>query len=402
MIAKIKVNLIYCYFVSILFQSICLFNIGSFPVTVTFLFSVLLLLVSVIESFINKSIEIKKVAIFFYFLMIIGLSSVFSSGFNVLSILLYLYYLFLFVVSSHEINPVKEKWIIQVFRRILLFASFYAIYQFIAYNIVAELPLKEIIPLSFRTPNYNTVSQTWTFSVNVYRAHSFFVEPSVLSQFSAIAILLTLFFWKKEKFITNFIYIIVSTLSLILSLSGTGFIVLFIGLIYFLFKSNLSFVYKFFFVMIGFFAFVILANSELGEYYFNRFGEVSNAVTDTSGFNRFILPYRISIYTLTNKFFGYGPGLDEIAMEEFFALEKTVSSGYGKVFVELGVLGFVGLVLIFLNLYPFYKHKVPDYYGFFLVLLLILNFVSATIVLDIFWCFAVIINIKEKRVDFFD
>lgn len=390
---SIKEKLVYWYFISLLFESICLYKIGSFSITITFLFSTLLLLFSIISITISQRIEKRRLCFLAFAIGSVIINCMFAKGgpTNFSSVALHLYYILLFSVSAHKTDEKKLVHTLSIFNKLVFLFSIYAIYQFVAYNFVTILPFKEIIPEWLLTPNYNTIAKTYTFGLSLYRAHSIFLEPSLLSQYTAIAMLFLIIddnLTKKRKLL----YLITYSIAFVTSLSGTGAIILLAGFIYIIFNSGVSVKKKIVIISSSLFMLLIMLSAGYGDYYINRLSEISIESTNTSGYYRFVLPYIIGLSTIQNNFFGYGLGNDDIAMLAYNAAESRISSGYGKIFAEMGILGLCLLLFVLLLIRPRMNSKESK---LLFLIVLILNVVSANFVLSIFWCFALLLNTKR-------
>jgi len=317
-IKELKDNLIYIYFLSILFEAICLFKVSTFDVTVPFVVSLLLMLVSVLDLVLsNYKIGKRNFFIFCLFVLVIVLNLSFAKGgeTNYNSLFLHCYYIVFFFLTGHGFHKEKFDKALDRYITLVFVFSIYAIYQFVAYNFLPQLPLKELIPSALLTRNYNTIARTHFFGQVMYRGHSIFLEPSYLSQFTAVSILLLLNqarcgIWRKNFWLI----MIVNALAFATALAGTGVIILFAGMVYFLFISKMKKSMKILlFSAVGIGALLILP-TEIGSYFLSRSGEISFAKSNTSGYYRFVIPFLVAGDIITKNFFGYGMGNDELAI----------------------------------------------------------------------------------------
>lgn len=403
MIQKINNNLVIIYLFSLLLESICFFTIGDFQVTLTFLVSILLLMTSIINTIATKGnfIDTKKLLLFLAFIACISLNVLLTSyQKNITSLLLYFYYICLFLFSCHTLKYKTIRKALNAFMIIVGICGIYGLYQFIGNNFIKGLPLLELIPENLLTPRYNTFGVSYIGGVVYIRPHSIFLEPSHFSQFCSIIILISIISFINKKRDGNLfkkkisVFAMVSgIIGLISSLSGTGFILLGIGVLYIVLKSKSIKIKILFasFLIIAIFMIVINMNNNVIKYFTNRITEMSSSSNASSGNYRFILPLKISFETLYNgNLFGYGLGNDSIAMKLYKAEEASVGNGYFKIFIDMGVIGFIILLAIIFSFKP--RKLKNDFASILFVVLLVMNAVGATFMLPSFWCYAVILN----------
>lgn len=397
-ISDIKENLVYIYFISILFESICFGSFKNFDFTITFVISLVLLIFSILEFLINgMRVNKRNAKVFFAFFLVLFLSVLFSKGAatNYNSLLLYIYYSVFFLFTSHSFDRVKFDKALRIFNFLVFILSIFAIYQFIAYNFITQLPLKELIPNQFLTRNYNTIAKTSVLNRVYYRAHSIYLEPSYLSQFNAISMLLLLNQKLNGRKVKGFAWIItIDSIAFILSLSGTGVVILTAGFVFFIIGSSMKMIKKVFLMAFLLIVALIFIPTEFGSYFIYRMQEVSFNTSFTSGYIRFIIPLLVAYKVLTTNFFGYGVGNDDVALIPFNINETRIANGYGKMIAETGPLGLAAMIYLLYSLKP--KIKNEDLRLLF-VILIVLNIVSANYVISIFWTFATVLNINSEK-----
>lgn len=393
-IHSLKKILIKIMFLSVLFESICLKKIESFSITLTFFLTTILLFICIIEK-IQEKLELKKTLFVLFSIIYFLLISFFSKyTFNESSLFLYTYYLIFFLFVSNTLENEEMNSLIKTFIKLVCLFSIYAIYQFCVYNLWNFLPLKELIPSNILTPNYNTFSNILVGNKYFFRAHSIYLEPSFLSQFSAIAILLTYYCEIKNK---KLIYII-NIISMIMSLSGTGFIILIFGLFYILIMQKN---YKLFIIInlliIMCFAFIYInkdTNMDFAKYYINRMNELDFENKGSSGYYRFILPIKATGDVLRNDIFGVGAGNDIILANKYGSNESGIPNGYGKMFVEFGIFGIVFFIVIFKMLAP--NKNDSNINKILFIIIIAYCFTGGSFVQNSFWCLA-ILNLRDGR-----
>ncbi len=377
-------------------------NVGSLPLTIPFLISIVYIGVSVV-GIVKKEIVIDfRNAI--YGLVMLGVFvlafflSKYASGFA--SFALYLYYFSLPVLLDYRgFRHLRLEGLMRIFIFMMVIFSIYGIYQFLAYNFVTWLPFKELVPSFLRTDGYNTIAQTHQVIAGrqLYRAHSILDEPSTLSRMCSIAILFLLM-RRKDYSIPRFcVYLGVNAIAMALTLSGSGIIFFAVGIIvYFIVADKKS---KIWLLIAGGICLVLaipLLQTEFAKMYTSRLGELASGAENTSGFYRFRLPFRIGFDRLGEGVFGYGFGNDDIAIRLYGGLEEGIPNGFGKMFVDVGIFGLLGLVALFFFLLPTRKKytDAPEEFRAHVVLLAItaVSCLMSTFMSPIFWSYVVLMR----------
>lgn len=331
---------------SLYFEAFPIFYIGTFTVTL----SMVLIFCQMVICFANScffKIDKRKFILFFLFTFwMLFTSVVLNSDFNFLSFAYHLFYLIYFLFYSNYFGKSALRKYYNLFIRINTILALYGTYQFLAYNFV-DLPFSDIIPISFYNIYYNVSATTEIAGVVFQRAHSIFAEPSIFSQIVAITFLYTISKPMKYKRVI----ILINLIGLFCSLSGTGLIILIVGLVFYVFHKR-DFRVIFGFLILGIFlllALFFMKDLPFVNYFLRRIAEFSGTNTNTSGYFRFFLPFKIGFDSRHNFFAGFGIGNDNIAFALYQAEEENISTGLQKMFVELGILGPLFLIaLIFI------------------------------------------------------
>lgn len=331
---------------SLYFEAFPIFYIGTFTVTL----SMILIFCQIVICFINSyffKIDTRKFILFFLFsFWMLFASAVLNSDFNFQSFAYHIIYLVYFLFYSNYFGKSALRKYYNLFIRINTVFAFYGIYQFLAYNIV-DLPFPDIIPISFYNIYYNVSATTEIAGAVFQRAHSIFAEPSIFSQIAAITILYAIVKPMKYKCVI----ILINFIGLFCSLSGTGLIILIVGIVFYVFHNrNFKIIFAFFILgILLLIALAILKDLPFVNYFLRRISEFSGVNPETSGYYRFFLPFKIGFDSFHNFFAGFGIGNDNIAFTLYQAKEENISTGLQKMFVELGILGPVFLIaLIFI------------------------------------------------------
>lgn len=211
----------------------------------------------------------------------------------------------------------------------------------VALGIMQVLPFNEFItvrdflPEGWLLSGFNTSNRMDILGMSLYRSNGFFfLEPSFFSQYLAIAILLEM---ARGR---NLFLIAVFSLGMLLSLSGTGFIVLGTGLVLMAVRSAkpkqmAATLAPLILMVVG----IVYLLPSLAE----RLNELGDE--DMSGYWRFVLPfvYIFQLYgdSLRGILFGVGPGVAKNSVDTAL---MAYSSGFGKMFYEFGILGSISLI----------------------------------------------------------
>lgn len=239
-------------------------------------------------------------------------------------------------------TPVSESRFFRAVQSCLAFVAIAGILQFTAQFAGAGLfTFQGIVPEVLLLPGYNTVipmEGTWLFKSNGF----FLVEPSVFSQFMAIALIIEVLYFRRTR------YLVLFPAALVASVSGTGWIVMAAFLVHALIGMGLQGIA----VAIGT---VIVAGAALGGLAFglpdvfealaSRTDEFSRI--GTSGHERFITPWWLLEFAYSEApyaaFVGLGAGTAErLPITYGFAMNVPV-----KLMIEYGVPAMLVYVSLF-------------------------------------------------------
>lgn len=403
MINKIKQQLILFDLIAMCFNAYALFHIGSFPITLSVCITSLILIIGVAECLSGKKIPIVPFSAYLGIIILLILSSFFSKyDVDYTSSLLYLFLFSSFLFSAYQIDRKRFFLGLKFVVFIYTVLSFYGIYQFFAY--MYNLPLQDFFLKGHMVGGFNTTNLVELGHFSFYRAHSIYLEPSFLSKFAAIAIVLSLVLYKQryiEK-INLVCRIIINFCALIVSVAGTGILLLVICFFVFLIKvigkpkSNRAKLGLLFSVMLAALSLILIFCSDwvIFVYIRTRLGEIFDP--SLSGGMRFTSPYLITIFSAFRFPFGCGAGNEGFIIEEYAAAMQTpatyetFASGYAKIGCELGLFG----LFLFVVLLWTVKKKNNDILYLFVILLSI-NFLGGNLLQTDFWCWAFLLNFSE-------
>ena len=389
-------KLINIFFISQLFFLFSFGSLGSLSITIPFFVGAVYFIFSLVGVLTN-SIIIEKKSLMYYVVLILTvfLCSILSKySLNLKSFLLLIYYFSFFVLLDCRHNNDDFIKVLKSFIIISTFINFYSIYQFISYNFIKDLPFKELISENFWVKDYNTIQVTKDSNLsNLIKPHAIYAEASFLSRYSGIVLLSCYLMKKKFDKITFVFIMVVNIISLIISLSGSGIIIVMCGLIYLIIKSKKRWQILFLLLVLSL-GIIIIGNNAVINYFLGRFDELNITNNyNSSGYYRFILPLKIGIDNIQSNFLGYGIGNDDIAFNLYNAAESNISNGFGKIFVECGVLGLILMILFFILLKP--KKYSSEVFSIMLLCLVLCNFVSTFMEIT-FWSTALFIASNRK------
>jgi hypothetical protein len=193
-------------------------------------------------------------------------------------------------------------------------------------------------------PDYN-VAVPLGFGSEVMKANGFLLlEPSIFSQYVSMAVLIEVLYFKR------IVRLAVLLTALAVSFSGTGLLVLGCGacaLLLFERRAIPSAVLPI--VISAFLAIVVIAllAPQYAELFIGRSSELSS--TQTSGFLRFISPYRAlrDVAGEPRILFGFGPG----SAERFQLTYSYGVNALTKILLDYGILGFIPYVALIIVSY---------------------------------------------------
>lgn len=206
--------------------------------------------------------------------------------------------------------------------------------------------LQQIVPTDYIVPGYNFDNEL-AYGIGIYKATSFvLLEPSFLSQFCALAILIGIMLRVRTW------QLLVLAGGLASAVSGTGLVLLAAGALLLMVRApgRLRIGY----VLVGAVVPVLVLQSPIGQFLLDRQAEITTP--GTSGDARFVAPYEAAWNGLTEDptrfFFGAGPG----SVERVIPGDRITVNGTDVLYSVIPKLGFEygilagGLVALFLLL----------------------------------------------------
>lgn len=381
-------NILLCLIpIADLFSAFSLFSIGSFSFTLSF-FLMTLFIVSSFITFIFDNSPFNKNCVFFAccWLFLLLFAFIANKSSTLSSLFLYFFYIvLLFCVFNTTLKKPSKKFI-KAYTFFLFFFNFLGILQFVSQ--FSGLGYFSLTISNHMTSGYNTTNLVSIGNSNYYRAHSIYLEPSTLSQYSVISIVLAYLMLKKArkgKKAFLFFQILIGALACLLSFSGTGLILLFFSLVFLLFQCKKfkakPFISTLIFVVLGISMIGIFINSNISAAFTNRIFEFKTV--GSSSYLRFIYPYEILSKVFSSHFWGYGPGSDGYVIQFFNpglsylgyanSLVTEFSSSWAKIGSELGIFAILLLISFCFNIYRKSKNVISKFFVFVFILSLFLG-----------------------------
>lgn len=396
---QLKSSIIYFSPIALCFDAYAFFYFGTFPVTLSFICLFAILLIGIIQNVIAVStFSVKQFLIGLLLLLLIIFSILFSGFAKLNSFSLYVFFFAVFFASGY--STTKDKFYRKIKLAWVIYTVFsaYGIYQFFAY--LLNLPFQEILISGHMVVGFNRTNFVQIGSFMAKRAHSIYLEPSTLSQFSVCSIIFAGILYKNKKIGNGktFVSVIINLLALIFSVAGTGFLILMAVFAYFCVRYFVKHGWNKY-VIVG--IFIILASvlgicfldSPITNYVRARISEVLSP--QWSGGMRFTFPYYIMMDVWSTHLFGYSPGNELQAIQNYFGsigqspTFSTVASGYAKIGIDLGIFG---LILLFVLMSTLNKKSIECRYIFIFVLCI--NFVGGNLLQCYFWVYMALLNVK--------
>jgi hypothetical protein len=221
---------------------------------------------------------------------------------------------------------------------------------------------QDLLPKFLHLQGYNT---KYLLFPGFYKPNAiFFLEPSFLSQYISLAIIIEILYFKR------YIRIFTLFLGLLLTLSGTGWLLLLFGLIVFAVKSALSkktgifpifsaFLLMVFSIFLVNYTFIKLMDISIFDFLQGRIKEFFTP--NTSAHMRFIAPYvSLIIIDLSVKELVFGFGAGSVKFLKYDLPFEVAFTALPKIFLEYGILASIAY-LVFISFVTISNSKCTKY-----------------------------------------
>lgn len=396
---KLINNLVIILLISTFFDAYCLFYISSYPVTIFTIIAIILIIVCVVCNAVKHQWKIsKQECLATIFIVYTFVNYVIFSLSNLNAFLQVVFFYITFMSSKRLIKLKEFDSYISIFHRGMDLLSAYGIYQF--FGRLLGLPFTDMIISNHMVAGYNWSNTTPLLGMTVYRSNAIFREPSFFAQFLAINILFYIVaLFKGQRDRRSVMLIALNGIALLTTLSGTGFIVLGVGLlIYVFFKFRDR---RFLARSIGYFVGIILVFvivigfTPIGNYLTSRITELFVYEKDAAaGYVRFrawtsLLQGEWSKHWLVGVGIGGAKPLVEKWSTVYYALSLN---GFAKIVIELGIIGIVLWVLFILSFFWCQAKKRSDYALMIVCILLPYMICHDTFSSNVYWVFLILLN----------
>ncbi|WP_195612845.1 hypothetical protein [[Clostridium] symbiosum] len=396
-------KLITLWIVSFFLDAYAITYIDTYSVTCFSIVSAIVLVKGVVESIIKRKIFFDlshrlALCMMFY----IFLNYIFTGALNIPSMLLAEFFFAIFLFSKREETRFELEAHIELFSMIMNAMAIYGIYQF--FGRIFSLPFCDLIIEGHMVPGFNWSNSIYSFGIIVERSNAIFREPSFFSQFLAMNILIyTNKLLKEDIKLKYFLLAVLNLSAMILSFSGTGFIILFFGLVIYLYviQKNIMIRNRIIILSIPLIAVTIyLAASPIGEYFFKRLAEITTAASSsiaTSGYKRFVSGFQVMAAAWSRDFLlGTGIGVgDEFMLTLPNVYNTAIGNGFYKVSIELGTIG-ISLWLLFIASF-WKKKKMSDSEKVILCSIIPLMICHETFMSNYYWFFIYLLNYRLAK-----
>jgi hypothetical protein len=284
-------------------QRFCVpFGASQIPISTFMAYGALYLLLTSGRARVNAVALILYGAVVASLVVTLFFGKVFFSSFSFFYLIL-LYFIYLF---STDVTRSEYLGYLKIFQNLMIGLAIIALAQFAEQlTLHTTTSLFDLIPESLQVAGYNT-RPTLFYGSSFYKANAdFFLEPSFLSQYMAVAIIIEILFFASWKRIALY------AAAIFVSFSGTGMILLLLFAVATVIRTKRwAMLYPLPLVVI---LLIVFQDNQFVTAIIGRLGEFDD--TNTSAFMRFIGPNEVLSAILGPDFgaflVGRGPGFVE-------------------------------------------------------------------------------------------
>lgn len=412
---RVKNKLIKICFVAMFFNAYQITQLGTYAVTAT----TIALAALIIFGFMTLPAQIKNISlsflasefVFFIYIVISFLYAKSRPGGimpSLNSVMLAIFFQVALLMSLRTGTWKQSENDVHFFHKIVNIAAGYGIYQVIGQPIGLPLVNPWINGHMVEGFNWTETGTTLISGIGLHRAHALFTEPSMFSQIIAINILIYLLYDKSG----SSKWILLNIIALLASGSGTGMIVLAVGVICLILMGKIKLtsttLETFGVLLIGFVLLQIFASDAIVSI-FNRAQEIfgSGSVntmqagwTTSSGYVRFFGVWKICKLAMSQApLLGIGPGtVDQFISSLALGIRLTSDNGFVRIIIEIGLLGLLSYLVTMTYLV---KQINNNNKWFFVVIFILLHFLGNTFLLDTYWIllifFSYSVDLNQKE-----
>jgi hypothetical protein len=284
-------------------QRLCVpFGTSQVPISAFLAYGALYLLLT------SGRARINAVALVLYGTVVVSLVVTLFFGKVYFSTFSFFYLILLYFVYLFSIDVTRSEYLgyLKIFQNLMIAMALVALVQFVEQlTLHTTMSLFDFVPENLQVVGYNT-RPTLSYGSTFYKANAdFFLEPSFLSQYMAVAIIIEILFFGNWKRIALY------GAAIFASFSGTGMILLLLFAVATVIRTKRwGMLYPLPFLVI---LLIIFRDNQFVSAIFGRLGEFDD--TNTSAFMRFIGPNEVLTSILGPDFgaflIGRGPGFVE-------------------------------------------------------------------------------------------
>jgi hypothetical protein len=278
------------------------FGASQIPISAFLAYGALYLLLTSGRARINAAALILYAAVVAALVVTLFFGKVFFSTFSFFYLLL-LYFVYLF---SIDVTRAEYLGYLKIFQNLMIGLAIIALAQFVEQlTLHTTMSLFDLVPENYQVAGYNT-RPTLFYGSTFYKANAdFFLEPSFLSQYMAVAIIVEILFFGSWKRIALY------GAAIFASFSGTGMVLLLLFAVATVIRSRRwAMLYPLPFLVA---LLIVFQDNQFVTAIVGRLGEFDD--TNTSAFMRFIGPNEVLTAILGPDFgaflVGRGPGFVE-------------------------------------------------------------------------------------------
>lgn len=405
-----KNKVFYIFIISFFLDAYCFMQIGNRGITIWYLLTALLIFLSICAmKTVSRSIKQNPVVPIMIIYMIINYSML---GGNQITSLVVGITCWLFYLCSFRVCKISEfDKQVELFQKLMNIFCIYGIYQLIG-NIFG-LPLTSLRIPGIMVEGYNYGNYIQIAGVTLMRSNSIFREPSYFSQFAALNILIyinnvingRLRIKEQNRYILR---IILNILAILTSFSGSGMIIVIVGTLILVLKSNskavIYFIKKHIFLVATCLIIVItllVVPNSITEYLLGRMSELDPSnLNSVSGYVRFIFPFKFAGDMVSkNPLLGIGIG-EAVKFAGMYSvaggrdLSNDIQPIIPRTLAEEGIVGFGLLMLFFYYVIKRRKANYSNNYYAILIGTLIMSFTHGTWSSEVYWTLLGFLNVS--------
>lgn len=377
--------------------SIC--SISNYQVT----FSIILIFAAVSTKLISKNIQIslnRRTIVCFIFIIYVCFNFIFTKYSDIKTALLIIFFMSACIFSHRDINEKVFNRLIFIFTNIMTILSVYSYFQFISLNFNFNIPYTDLVFNNHMVVGYNRYASISISNVTIIRSFAIFSEPSIFSQYLSLSCSIILYDLLLNYKTKKMFKLIINFIALILTLSGTGYL-LFIALaIYILVtkvnynKKTLSRILKLILIAILLLIFItnFIGYETIIKFFHTRLSESHSENTSLS--IRFINPFiTMKRVFVNNLLMGYGIGSRRYVVANSDLILGNLDATIPRIGIELGVIGLLLWSAFLIFLYN-KKNSNNYFYSIIYVYIILSLFMGEMFVSINYWPFIYLINVN--------